>query len=113
MNNMFYTYLVVKKEDWESERSNSKIGHFEMDKYGFIHSSTVIGLAAIIDRFLIDLDNELVLTINAYEDEVTYEDKDVDHLYPHFYHLIDLDQIVDVTPLAEFMERGDLDARTT
>ena len=103
---MIKTYLVVDAADWTAEKNNDKICLFEIQKYGFIHSSTLPGLKKIINRFIPNIDNKLVLCINAQKKDISWEDKDTEHLYPHFYGLINKEDIVAVTTLKDFMERN-------
>ena len=103
---MIKTYLVVDAPIWEKEKDNARIGLFETEKYGFIHSSTLPGLQKILDRFIPNLDTNLVLCINAPENTISWEDKDTEHLYPHFYDLIDKNNITAVIPLKDFIERN-------
>lgn len=99
---MIRCYHIISKENWNDEKDNEKFGKYEIDKYGFIHSSTLKGLSKIIDRYLENEKDYLVLKLYVDEDMVKYEEKDIEHLYPHFYSLIDKKYIKSVIELANF-----------
>ena len=98
-------YHVCQKEVWEKEKGNPLFGESEMKDYGFIHSSTKTGLKKILKRFT-DTDNLLVLSIDETKirEKIVYEDKDKDHLYPHFYEKIPASAIVKTEPLNEYLQ---------
>ena len=96
------TYHIIKKDEYYKECNNKQFGKYEMDKYGFIHSSKLKGLSKIIKRYLENSQDYFVLTIIFSDDEVKYEDDDKEQLFPHFYNLIDFGQITYVTELDKF-----------
>ena len=96
------TYHIIQKDEYYKECNNKQFGKYEMDKYGFIHSSKLKGLSKIITRYLENPYDYFVLTIIFSDDEVKYEDDDKEQLFPHFYNLIDFGQITYVTELDKF-----------
>jgi len=101
-NNMIYH--ICLKTDWEKEKENKCFGETEIQKYGFIHSSTKEGLQKIIKRFE-NTDEYIVLVIDEkpIEEIIRYEEKDANHLYPHFYELIDMKAIKETCSLNDFL----------
>ena len=95
-------YHIISKKDWSGEKDNRQFGETEIREYGFIHTSTTKGLQKIIKRYLDNENDYLILSIDIDEDLATYEDKDEQHLYPHFYSKIDRDCIADVIDLAQW-----------
>ena len=98
-------YHVCTIETWDQEKDNKKFGKSELKKYGFIHSSTKKGLERIINRFTDETEKYLVLCIDEepIRDQIRYENKDPDHLFPHFAELIDRDHIKNVMSLKDFL----------
>ncbi|MBQ3295629.1 MAG: DUF952 domain-containing protein [Erysipelotrichaceae bacterium] len=102
-------YHICLKSDWNKEKENRYFGEMEMQKYGFIHSSTIEGLNKIIRRF----DNKedyvvLVIDEKPIDGIIRYEDKDAEHLYPHFYELIDMKVIKETCDLSDFLLKHDI-----
>lgn len=99
-------YHITKKEVWEKEKGNDRFGQDELDRYGLIHSSTLEGILKIIGRYADDAASYLVLYIDeeAIRDQIRYEEKDPDHLFPHFYELIDIRHVKSVRPLDEYLD---------
>lgn len=102
-------YHVCKKEVWEKEKRNSSFGEEELKNYGFIHSSVKKGLSKIISRFK-ETEEYVVLTIDEEKirDLIFYEEKDSEHLYPHFREKIDRSLIVKEEGLNAFLSRNPL-----
>ena len=96
------TYHIIKKDTYLKECENKQFGKYEIDKYGFIHSSKLKGLSKIIDKYLKNAQDYYVLTIIFHDDEVKYEKDDIHHNYPHFYNLIDFSRITYVSELDKF-----------
>ena len=82
-------FHVCRKTTWEEEKKNGFFGRQEMNDFGFIHSSTKKGLFKILSRFK-ETQDYVVLSIDETDlkEDIVYEEKDKDHLYPHFYRLI-------------------------
>lgn len=99
---MIKCYHVISKDHWNKEKDSNLFGQYELNNYGFIHSSTLKGLSKIIDRYLENEKDYLILKLYVDEDMVKYEDKDIEQLYPHFYSLIDKKYIKSVIELADF-----------
>ncbi len=97
------TYHILPKDVWEQESKNATFGHHEIEKYGFIHSSKLEGLGRIIHRYK-DVDDYVALLIRIGENDITYEDKDIVHYYPHMYQPIDQKNIVKKLPLRDLIE---------
>lgn len=99
-------YHITRKEIYESEKNNLLFGKDEIERYGFIHSSNEIGLNRIIKRYLDNIDDYLVLCIDEKQllDQIVYEDKDTENLYPHFYKPIESKHIKEVISLNEFIK---------
>ena len=102
-------YHICLKTDWEKEKGNKRFGEIEIRKYGFIHSSTKEGLKKIIKRFD-NTDEHIVLVIDEkpMEEIIRYEEKDANHLYPHFYELIDMRTIKETCDLSDFLLNHDV-----
>ena len=99
-------YHVIKKDVWDKEKDDKGFGTEEIKKFGFIHSSTEEGLKKIMKRFEDDMESYLLLCIDeeAIKDKIRYEEKDNDHLFPHFTELIDVTLIKDIITLKEYLD---------
>ncbi len=95
-------FHVCRKESWENEKDQTLFGQEEMDRYGFIHSSTRKGLERILGRFE-NKEDYVVLLIDeeSIKDKIVYEEKDRERLYPHFYEKIDTSCIKEVKELSD------------
>lgn len=102
-------YHVCRKEDFEKEKDDGLFGSAELGTYGFIHSSTKEGLKKILPRF--EKTEELVVLYideDELKEKIRYEDKDQQHLYPHFYEPIDASSIKEIKTLNEWVKEMDL-----
>lgn len=102
-------YHICRKEDYLTEENKPFFGEREMKEYGFIHSSKKEGLDKILPRFMNDIDDYLILSIEekGLADRIVYEEKDVRQLYPHFYELIPSKLIVGIEELSVFLADKD------
>ncbi len=98
-------YHITSKDTWEQEKDHAGFGEAELARFGFIHSSTLKGLLKILDRYEDDPDAYLILMIDErpLKEQIRYEEKDKDHLFPHFDNLIDSGLIQAILPLREYL----------
>ena len=103
-------YHICTKQDWEKEKGDRFFGETEIKKFGFIHSSNMEGIRRIIGRFD-NVDDFVALSIDErmLEGKIRYEKKDADHLYPHFYEMIDREAIQEVSDLSDFLARNHIE----
>lgn len=100
-------FHVCRKTTWEEEKKNNCFGKEEMNTYGFIHTSTRQGLSKILSRFK-EKEDYVVLSIDETDlnEDIVYEEKDKDHLYPHFYKLIPASSIREVFDLNTYLNQN-------
>ncbi|MEE3426101.1 MAG: DUF952 domain-containing protein, partial [Erysipelotrichaceae bacterium] len=100
-------FHVCRKTTWEEEKKNDCFGKEEMNAYSFIHTSTKHGLSKILSRFK-ETQDYVVLSIDETDlkEDTVYEEKDKDHLYPHFYRLIPVSFVKEVCSLETYLNNN-------
>lgn len=102
-------YHLALAADWDTARAGlsdyrtSTLGQ-DLADVGFIHCSYADQIQAIADRIYRDRDDVILLTIDPQRLKSRVVDEPVagtDEEYPHIYGPIDLEAVVEVTPLAE------------
>ena len=81
----------MKKTAWEAVKDKEYWGSDSLEKYGFVHGSSVKYLWRVLPNFENDPDEYVIVFMDEekLESEVRYEDGgDYGRLYPHVYGLI-------------------------
>jgi uncharacterized protein (DUF952 family) len=112
-------YHITTERGWQIAREMGEYRAESLRSQGFIHCSTREQIPKVAGAFYKDTPNLVVLGIDVeklssplqWEVPVplgAVEDEDV---FPHVYGPIDLDAVVSIAPLPEFLERDSRRAR--
>ena len=96
-------FHVVKKEDWKSQKKDSRYHPDSLDSEGFIHCASGNNIEDVTNRLYEGETNVLLIIINTtlVEPEIRYESSDdSDTKYPHIYGPLNMDAVVDKIELA-------------
>jgi len=100
-------YHLALAEDWDTARAGSTgyrtstLGQ-DLADVGYIHCSYADQIQDVADRYYRDLDDVVLLTIDPERltsRVVDEPDKGGEAEYPHIYGPVDLEAVVEVTPL--------------
>lgn len=91
----------MKKETWEERKNKKEWGYRDIEKFGFVHCSTLNNIGCVTPNWK-ELDDELVIICideNNLSSEVKFEDLDNYGIeYPHVYGAINNSAIIAVLP---------------
>lgn len=102
-------FHVVKKENWKSQKKDSRYHPESLDSDGFIHCSTGRTIEEVTNRLYKDQDDILLIIINTtlVEPEIRYENSgNSDTKYPHIYGPLNMDAVIDKIELASEDDGG-------
>lgn len=91
----------MKKDLWDKRKDKDQWGHIDLERFGFIHCSTIENFDRVTPNWK-DLDDELVtlcIDTEKLQAPVRYEDLDGSgEKYPHIYGLVNREAVVRVLP---------------
>ncbi|NGP76397.1 DUF952 domain-containing protein [Balneolaceae bacterium YR4-1] len=96
-------FHVVKKEDWKTQKKDSRYHPETIDTEGFIHCSTGRNIEEVTNRLYSGEDDILLIIINTtlVDPEIRYENcGNSDIKYPHIYGPLNMDAVIDKIELA-------------
>ena len=96
-------FHVVKKEDWKSQKKDSRYHPETLDSEGFIHCSSGNKIEEVTNRLYKGETDVLLIIINTtlVEPEIRYESSgNSDSKYPHIYGPLNMDAVIDKIELA-------------
>lgn len=96
-------FHLVKKEDWKTQKKESRYHPETLDSDGFIHCSSGKYIEDIANSLFKGEKDVLLIIINTtlVEPELRYENAgNSDIKYPHIYGPLNLDAVVDKIELA-------------
>ncbi|MEG3435792.1 DUF952 domain-containing protein [Pannus brasiliensis CCIBt3594] len=111
-------YHITTERGWQIAREMGEYRAQSLKTEGFIHCSTREQVPKIADAFYRDMPNLVVLGIDsdkltaslrweapAHPDGDSLPMVEESETFPHVYGPIDLDSVVSVVPLSEFLDR--------
>jgi uncharacterized protein (DUF952 family) len=94
-------YLLSSRKDYEAAIDNGNLYRDSLDVEGFIHASPQNQLTRVANKYYKSVNDLLVvvLDVKKIKPEVKWE-KAAGGLYPHIYGPLNMDSVVDVTPVS-------------